>query len=60
MTIEGSEIEHSIVLTGAELRFVGSRIETSIIGRGAQVGRSFEMPAALRLVIGDGAEVSVT
>jgi glucose-1-phosphate thymidylyltransferase len=57
--IEGAEIEHSIVLAGAELRFVGTRIESSLIGRGARVVRSFEPPAALRLAIGDGADISV-
>jgi glucose-1-phosphate thymidylyltransferase len=55
--IEGTEIEHSIVLPHAELRFVGTRLESSIVGRGARVVRGFRMPAALRITIGDGAEV---
>lgn len=58
--IEGTEIEHSIVLPGAELRFVGTRLESSVIGRGARVVRGFEAPRALRLSIGDGAEVVLT
>ena len=57
--IEGTEIEHSIVFPGAELRFVGTRLETSIIGKGARVVRSFGVPNALRLSIGDGAEVAL-
>lgn len=57
--IEGAEIEHSIVFSGAELRFIGTRLETSIIGRGARVVRSFGVPNALRLSIGDGAEVAL-
>jgi glucose-1-phosphate thymidylyltransferase len=57
--IEGTEIEHSIVFSGAELRFVGTRLETSIIGKGARVVRSFGVPNALRLSIGDGAEVAL-
>ena len=36
MVIEGAQIEHSIVLPEAELRFVGTRLESSIIGRGAR------------------------
>jgi glucose-1-phosphate thymidylyltransferase len=56
-TIEGSEVEHSIVMDGAALRFVGARVESSVIGRGARVGRSFSPPAALRLAVGDGALV---
>jgi glucose-1-phosphate thymidylyltransferase len=57
VVIEGAEIEHSIVLPQAELRHVGTRIESSVIGRGARVQRGFELPGALRLAIGDGAHV---
>jgi glucose-1-phosphate thymidylyltransferase len=55
--IEGTEIEHSIVLPEAELRFVGTRLESSVIGRGARIVRGFELPGAIRMSIGDGAEV---
>ena len=57
VTIEGAEVEHSIVFAHAELRFIDVRIETSIVGQGARVTRSFAVPKALRLSIGDGAEV---
>lgn len=57
VTVEGAEIEHSIVLPEAELRFVGTRLESSVIGRGARIGRKFDLPGAIRLSIGDGAEV---
>jgi glucose-1-phosphate thymidylyltransferase len=59
VTIEGAQIEHSIVLDGASLMHLGTRLETSVIGRGARVSRSFGMPSAMRLSIGDGAEVAV-
>jgi glucose-1-phosphate thymidylyltransferase len=55
--MDGAEIEHSIVLAGAQLRFVGTRLESSVIGRGARVGRGFDVPAAMRVSLGDGAEV---
>ena len=55
--IDGSEIEHSIVLPEARISYAGTRIESSVIGRGARVGRSFEPPGAIRLVVGDGAQV---
>lgn len=58
--IEGTEIEHSIVLPGAELRFVGTRLESSVIGRGARIVRGFRLPGAIRMAIGDGAEVVLT
>ena len=34
--IEGSQIEHSIVLDGAQLLGVGTRLDSSVIGRGAR------------------------
>lgn len=55
--IEGAEIEYSIVLPGAQLSFLGTRVEHSVIGRGARIRRAFEPPAALRLAVGDGAEI---
>ncbi len=57
VTIEGAQIEHSIVLADAELRFVGTRLESSLIGRGARVVRGFQLPGAIRVSIGDGAEI---
>jgi glucose-1-phosphate thymidylyltransferase len=55
--VEATEVEHSIVLPEAQLRFVGTRLESSVIGRGARVVRGFTLPAAMRLTLGDGAEV---
>lgn len=59
-SIQGTEIEHSIVMDGARLMFVGSRLETSIIGRGASIVRRFDMPSAVRMSIGDGAVVALS
>jgi glucose-1-phosphate thymidylyltransferase len=58
VVLEGAEIEHSIILPGAELRHVGQRIESSVIGAGARVVRDFRKPSSLRLSLGSGAEVS--
>jgi glucose-1-phosphate thymidylyltransferase len=55
--VEGTEIEYSIVLPGARLSFLGTRLEDSVIGRDARVRRAFEPPAAIRLEVGDGAQV---
>jgi glucose-1-phosphate thymidylyltransferase len=60
VTIEGSQVEHSIVFDGAELLHVGARLEASVIGRGARVARSFALPTAMRLSVGDHAEVTLT
>jgi glucose-1-phosphate thymidylyltransferase len=55
--IEGAEIEHSIVLAGATIRHPGRRLEASLVGEGATVARDFALPAALRLRVGERAEV---
>jgi glucose-1-phosphate thymidylyltransferase len=60
VTIEGAEIEHSIVLPEAQLMFVGTRIESSVIGEGARVAREFHKPSSMRLSVGSGAEVLVS
>ena len=57
--IEGTEIEHSIVMDRAQLVFVGSRLETSIIGRDATIVRRFEIPSAVRISVGDGAHIAL-
>jgi glucose-1-phosphate thymidylyltransferase len=56
--IDCAEIEHSIVLERAQLRSLGTRIEGSLVGPDARVTRDFRMPAAIRLAVGAGAEVS--
>jgi glucose-1-phosphate thymidylyltransferase len=60
VVIEGSQIEYSIVLPRAELRFVGVRLESSVIGRGARIVREFHLPGAMRMAVGEGAEVVLT
>jgi glucose-1-phosphate thymidylyltransferase len=57
VVVEGAEVEHSIVLADAELRFIGTRLESSVIGRGARVVRGFSLPNTLRMSLGDGAEI---
>ena len=58
--LDSVEIEHSIVLDGARIRFVGSRIEGSLVGPGAQIERGFRVPQAVRLWVGAGAEVALS
>jgi len=60
VAIDGAEIEHSIVLPGAQIAFVGARIESSVIGRRARVARTFTKPSSVRVSIGDGAEVLIS
>jgi glucose-1-phosphate thymidylyltransferase len=58
--IEGAEIEHSVVLSGASISHLGGRLEASVIGPKSRVFRDFRLPRALRLTVGEGAEVSLT
>jgi glucose-1-phosphate thymidylyltransferase len=60
VVIEGAEIEHSVVLPGASITHLGGRLEASVIGPRSRVFRDFCLPRALRLTIGEGAEVCLT
>jgi glucose-1-phosphate thymidylyltransferase len=57
--IEGAEIERSIICAGASVMHVGGRLAASVLGRNARVYRDFSLPRAMRLQIGDGAEVAL-
>ncbi|MER5551933.1 glucose-1-phosphate thymidylyltransferase [Streptomyces sp. NPDC002793] len=57
--IDASEIEFSIVLAGSTIEGVG-RIEASLIGRDARVGRADHLSRTHRLVLGDHSEVQIT
>jgi glucose-1-phosphate thymidylyltransferase len=58
--IDCVEIEHSIILDGAQIRFVGTRIEGSLIGPGTHVVRDFRVPRALRLSVGERAHIALS
>jgi glucose-1-phosphate thymidylyltransferase len=60
VAVEGAEIEHSVILPGASIRHLGTRLEASVIGPRSRVFRDFRLPRALRLTLGEGAEVSLT
>jgi glucose-1-phosphate thymidylyltransferase len=58
-TVEDSEIEYSIVLSGASIRGV-RRIEASLIGHEAEVTPASRVPRAHRLVLGDHSKVQIS
>jgi glucose-1-phosphate thymidylyltransferase len=58
--IDCAEIEHSVVLPGASISCLGGRLEASVIGPKSRVFRDFRLPRALRLTVGEGAEVCLT
>ena len=55
--INKSEIEHSIVLEGALVHDLETRIADSLIGRGAKIHRLPLKPVAHRFMLGDNSEV---
>jgi NDP-sugar pyrophosphorylase family protein len=60
VTLEGVEIENSIVLPDAQIRYPGRRLEASLVGEGAQIGRDYSLPSALRLRVGPGSEIQLS
>lgn len=58
--IEGAEIEHSVIFSGASITHLGGRLEASVVGPNSKVFRDFRLPRAMRLTLGEGAEVSLT
>jgi len=57
--IQQTEIEHSIVLSGSEIRDVGSRIDESLIGRDVKIYKCPPKPSAYRFMVGDQSEIGI-
>ena len=59
VSIEGSQIEHSIVLEKSTIRDIPGRIEDSLIGQNVEVVRSPLKPTAYRFMLGDNSRVGI-
>jgi glucose-1-phosphate thymidylyltransferase len=59
VTVEGSEIEHSIVLEHSEIRDIPQRIQDSILGRNVKLSRSPNRPSAHKLTLGDYSDIGL-
>jgi glucose-1-phosphate thymidylyltransferase len=59
VVITGSEIEHSIVLRGSQIRDLHARVEASLLGRDVVLTHSDGRPKTLRFLVGDHAEISI-
>jgi glucose-1-phosphate thymidylyltransferase len=57
--IRETEIEHSIVLEGAKITDLATRIEDSLIGRHVSIHRAPVRPTAYRFMLGDNSEVGI-
>ena len=58
--VRRSEIEHSIILAGAVVRDLGTRMEASLLGRNVRLTRGDGMPKTLRMMVGDNSEIEMT
>jgi glucose-1-phosphate thymidylyltransferase len=57
--LRDTEIEHSIVLEGAKITDLSTRIEDSLIGRNVRIFRQPVRPTAYRFMLGDNSEVGI-
>ncbi|NPV60082.1 MAG: glucose-1-phosphate thymidylyltransferase [Actinobacteria bacterium] len=59
VTLERSEIEHSIVLENSHISDIPGRIEDSLIGKNVEIARSMARPSTFRFVLGDNSRVGL-
>jgi len=54
-----SEVEHSILLAGASISELPSRMEASLLGRNVRITRADGLPKTLRMMVGDASELTL-
>jgi glucose-1-phosphate thymidylyltransferase len=59
VVVQGSEVEHSILLEGARIVDLPARMEASLLGRNVQLASSDGLPKTLRMIVGDNAEITI-
>lgn len=59
VTIQNSEIEHSIILEDSRIANLGQRMERSLIGKDVEIAKSGTMPKAYRFMVGDASRIEV-
>ena len=59
VTIERSEIEHSILLAGCTVCDLPSRMEASLLGRSVRLTRGEGIPRTLSMIVGDRSEITL-
>ena len=58
-TIDNSEVEHSILLSGSSVHGLAGRMESSLLGRNVAIARDERQPRAYRFMVGDNSEISI-
>ena len=59
VAVAGSEVEHSILLSGSRVTDLAARMEASLLGRNATLARGDGLPKTLRLIVGDNSEIAI-
>jgi len=59
VVVSGSEIEHSIVLSGSTITDLPARMEGSLLGKDVSLTRSEGMPKTMQFLVGDHAEIAI-
>ena len=59
VTVEGSELEHSIVMENCSIVNIPGRIEDSLIGKNVEISRSTALPMTFRFVLGDNSMIGL-
>lgn len=57
--VRGAEIEHSILLRGAKVSDLSSRMEASLLGRNVKLAGSDGLPKTIRMMVGDNSELTL-
>jgi glucose-1-phosphate thymidylyltransferase len=58
-TVEGAEVEHSILLAGSSVRGLDGRMESSLLGRNVHIARSNGQPKAYKFMVGDNSDIGI-
>jgi glucose-1-phosphate thymidylyltransferase len=59
VTIQNSEIEHSIVLENSKIANLGQRMERSLVGKDVAIEKCSTMPKTYRFMVGDSSRIEV-
>jgi glucose-1-phosphate thymidylyltransferase len=59
VTVQNSEIEHSIILENSHISNLGQRMEHSLVGKDVEIVKCGTMPKAYRFMVGDASRIEV-
>jgi glucose-1-phosphate thymidylyltransferase len=59
VSVERSEVEHSILLAGARVSDLHARMEASLLGRNVKLERGNGLPKTLRMMVGDYSQIEI-